>query len=142
MGSNSGENRLEQTRLKEELIEKINHSAWLECKFDATYDSLVVRPKKSEKDGYITWESLSCVCLIPQDKIYDFLTDMDEFYRDTGEIPECSPRKMSEFRALDTFHLIRYDDSRFTVFNRYFKPIEEIPSIEGWKFEKVELNDK
>ena len=141
MGSNSGEDRLEQSRLKEEILEKINHSASIDCRFDATYESLVVTPKKSSKHE-IMFDSLSSVCLIPQDRIYDFLTDMEGYYRETGDVPEYSPRKMSDSRGIDIFHLIRYDDSRFMVFNRYLRPIEKIPSIEGWEFEKVDLNDE
>lgn len=141
MGSDSGEDRLEQTGLKEEFLEMLNHSASIECRFDVTYESLVVTPKESAKHE-IMFDSLSSVCLIPQDKIYDFLTDMEDYYRETGDVPEYSPRKMSDSRGIDIFHLIRYDDSRFMIFNRYLRPIEKIPSIEGWEFEKVDLNDE
>ena len=141
MGSDSGENRLEQTGLKEEFLEKLNHSASIDCRFDSSYESLVVTPKKSTKHEF-KFDSLSSVCLIPQDKIYDFLTDMEDYYRETGDVPEYSPRKMSDSRGIDIFHLIRYDDSRFMIFHRYLRPIEKIPSIEGWEFEKVDLNDE
>lgn len=141
MGSDSGEDRLEQTGLKEEFLEKLNHSASIDCRFDSSYESLVVTPKKSTKHE-VMFDSLSSVCLIPQDKIYDFLTDMEDYYRETGDVPEYSPRKMSDSRGIDVFYLIRYDDSRFMIFNRYLRPIEKIPSIEGWEFERVDLNDK
>ena len=76
----------------------------------------------------VEWSEYSIIYLIDQKDISDLFINLDNYYRENGHIPVCSPSKMSDSSPFP-LRLVRWDDQSFALFNGYCRPIESIEGI-------------